>query len=263
MKQSIWTTVARLHEAKMSAADWRRLLAVDFGRVQPYLAECVGEIAGTIPCPRSGQRLHVAERGRKYAAYPEEGFEGDSNPLTNLKLADVILWRLDRGTLEAGLCGVLDLSPVASSEYTSDSARLIGTMGSGEARKRVFLGYASDEATAFGFCVGVAQTNRRRCCLALPEFFPRCDEYLRRCDHDMIVLEEVAAFAENGLMAKHRETVREVEDLVAVTVVGDYKALRLRDGTIIDLSRRTKCRALDVEAALTERKLMRCGANDR
>ena len=211
MKMSIWTTVARLHEAKMSVADWRRLLAADFKRVQPYLVECAGEIAGTIPCPHSGQRLQVAECGRKYAAFPEEGFEGDSYPLTDLKLADVILWRLDRGSLEAGLCGVLDLSPVASHEYTSDSARLIGTVGAGEARKLFFLGYAVDESAALILCVGVAQANRQRCCLVLPVFFPRCDEYLRRCEHDMIVLEDVAAFADNGLVAREKPEGRRLK----------------------------------------------------
>lgn len=244
MRRSIWTTVARLHEAKMPLADWQRLLASDFGRVRTFLTECPGEIAGTIPCPRSGQRLHVAERRGMYLAFPEEGFEGDSAQLANLKLADVILWRLDRPGLEQGLCGVLDLAPTGGGDYGGDGARLLGTLGCGESRKCVFLGFAADEAAALGFCMGVAQANRRQCCVVLPAFFPRCDEFLRRYEHDMIVLDEVAAFGDGGLVGKRRETVREVEDLVSVEVVGDYKVLKLRDGTVIDLSHRTKCRAL-------------------
>jgi hypothetical protein len=242
MSRSTWATLALLHQAKLPLADWRRHLSIEFDVVRPFLLECAGEVAGTIPCPRSGQRLHVAERGRKYVAFPEEGFEGDSSPLTNLNRADVILWRLDRDGLERGLCGVLDLAPMADT-YGNDGVRLIGTMGAGEGRKRVYLGYAGDEGAAMALCVDVAQTNRQRCCVVLPTFFPRCDEYLRRCEHDVIVLEEVATFAREGLVARRRETAREAEDLLAVEVVGDYKALTLRDGTVVDLSRRTKCRA--------------------
>ena len=243
MTRPTWTTVALLHDAKLPLADWRRHFADTFGHLQPYLAKCPGEIAGTLPCPQSGQRLHVAERGRKYIAFPEDGFEGDSRQLTNLKLADVILWRLDRDLLERGLCDALDLAPASAREYAIDGARMIGSIGAGEARKRVYMGYAAEEADAMSLCVGVAQANRQRCCLVLPSFFPRCDEYLRRCDHDLLVLDESVTFAETGLVAKRRETPREAQDLLAVDVVGDYKALKLRDGTVIDLAQRAKCRA--------------------
>ncbi len=243
MSRSVWTTLALLHDGKLPIADWRRHLDGEFGRVRPFLAECAGEIAGSIPCPRSGQRLHVAERGRRYVAFPEEGFEGDSVQVTNLKRSDVVLWRLNRDQLEQGLCGALDLAPVTGGEYGGDGTRLIGTIGGGETRKRVYLAYAGAEDVAMRLCVVVAQANRQRCCLVLPAFFPRCDDYLRRCEHDMIVLEEAAVFTDGGLVAKHRETLPDVNGLVDVNVVGEYKALELRDGTVVDLSRRTKCRA--------------------
>lgn len=243
MSRSTWKTLAILNDAKLPLADWRRHFPEEFECLQPFLVECPGEVAGTIPCPRSGQRLHVAERARKYVAFPEEGFEGDSDSLLNLKLADVILWRLNRDDLERGLCGVLDLAPANGAAYGDDGARLLGTQGTGEARKRVYLGYAGDESTAMRLCLDLAQANRQRCCVVLPVFFPRCDEYLRRCEHDVIVLEEVAAFGKEGLVARRRETAIEAEGLVTVAVIGDYKALKLRDGTTVDLSRRTKCRA--------------------
>ncbi len=243
MSRSIWTTLALLQEAKLPMADWRRHLSADFDHVQPFLTECTGEIAGTLPCPRSGQRLHVAERGRKYVAYPEEGFEGDSSQLTDLKLADVILWRLDHEALDRDLCRALDLTPATYLAANSDGLRLLGTMGVGEGRKQFYLGYAADEAAAMALCVSFTQRNRQRCCMVLPAFFTPCDTFLKRCEHDMIVLDEAAAFARSGLVAKRRETPRESEDLVTVDVIGDYKALKLRDGTLIDLSRKTKCRA--------------------
>jgi hypothetical protein len=243
MSGSVWTTVARLHDAKMPMADWQRHFGEQHRLVRPFLNECIGEVAGTIPCPRSGQRLHIAERGRKYVAYPEDGFEGDSSQLMNLKLADVMLWRMDRTALERALCGALDMTPTGSDDYPGAGPRLIGTVGVGEARKRVFLGYVADEGAALSFCTGVAEASRQRCCLILPAFFRRCDEYLRRCDHDMIVLDEVAMLTAGGVVAKRRETGGEAEDLLSVDVIGDYKALKLRDGTLVDLSRRTKCRA--------------------
>ena len=235
--------LAFLHESRLAIADWRRHLAADFSFVHPFLFECTGEIASTVPCPHSGQRLNVAERGGRYAAYPDEGDEADSDPLTNLSLADVTPWRLNRGAFEQELCGALDLTPVTSSTTSQEAARLIGTTGTGENRKRVYLGYAGTEQDGMALCVSVVQNNRQRCCVVLPAFFPLCDEYLRRCDHDMVVLDEAVAFGENGLGAKRRETPRDIEDLVTVDVVGDYKALKLRDGTVIDLAQRTKCRA--------------------
>ena len=241
---SVWKMLAYLHEAKLPSADWRRHLVADFEHVRPFLAECSGEVASTLPCPRSGQRLMVSRRGQRFDAYPEASHEADCSPLKGLCLADVVLWRLNRTAFENAVCHALDLTPVTPTDALGDGVGLIGCVGSGEARKRVYLGYAPDERAGMAFCIDVVQQNRQRCCAVLPIFFPRCEEYLRRCEHDMIVLEEVAAFADTGLVAKRRETVREFDDLVAVAVVGDYKALRLRDGTIIDLSRRTKCRAL-------------------
>jgi hypothetical protein len=243
MNRSTLSTVALLHAAKMPITDWRRHLGAAFGGVRPYLVECTGELTGTIPCPRSGQRLHVAQRGRKYVAFPEDGFEGDSGQVTDLKPADVALWALDRDGFERGLCGVLDIAPASAADAGGDGTRLIGTIGTGETRKRVYLCYAGDERTAMNLCVGVAQANRQRCCVVLPSFFPLCDEYLRRCEHDMIVLDEWAVLTETGLAAKRRETTTEAAALLAVDVIGDYKSLKLRDGTVVDLSRRTKCRA--------------------
>jgi len=213
MNGSVWSILALVHEAKMPIADWRRILAGEFSHVQQYLAECKGEITGTIPCPISGQRLHVAERHGKYLAFPEEGFEGDSGQLTDLMLSDVVMWRLDRERLERGLCGILNVTAANAGEYDSGGARLIGSMGVGEARKRVYLGYAGNEGAAMSLCADVAQANQKRCCVVLPAFFARCDEYLRRCEHDMIVLDEAAAFADNGVVARRPETKRDAEDL--------------------------------------------------
>ena len=241
---SVWKMLAYLHEAKLPNADWRRHLVADFEHVRPFLSECAGEVASTMPCPRSGQRLMVARRGKKFDAYPEAAHEADCSPLKGLSLAEVTLWRLNRTVFANALCQALDLTPIPATDDLRAAVGLIGCIGSGEARKRVYLGYAADERAGMAFCIDVVQQNRQRCCAVMPIFFPRCEEYLRRCEHDMIVLEEAVAFADTGLVAKRREMAREAEDLVAVVVVGDYKVLRLRDGTIIDLSRRTKCRAL-------------------
>lgn len=238
-----WKMLAYLHEAKLPSADWRRHLGSDFEHLRHFLMECAGEIADTVPCPRSGQRLMVSRRGQRFDAYPEARHEADSNPLTNLALGDVALWRLNRKAFERDLCRALDLTPMNAQVADQDGVRLIGSMGGGETRKLVFLGYVADELAGMTFCAGVAQKNRQRCCVVLPLFFPQCDDFLRRCEHDMIVLDEAVAFVKGGLVSKRRETLPENENLVSVAVVDDYKALRLRDGTIIDLSRRTKCRA--------------------
>ena len=88
-KPGIWKMLAWLHEAKLPMADWRRHFAPKFEHVRLYLNECVGEITGTLPCPRSCQRLNVTRRGNKFVAYPDKHYRLDANPLTNLSLADV------------------------------------------------------------------------------------------------------------------------------------------------------------------------------
>lgn len=241
---SFWTVLAQLHEARLPMADWRRHLAAEFAHLQPFLSECTGEIAVTIPCPRSGQRLNVSRRGGMFAAFPDEEHEGDAEALTDLSLADVSVLRFDENAFRSALCRALDLTPITVADASDGDAHLIGSIGHGESRKRVYLGDSVDEQRGMAFCVSVVQKSRQRCCVVLPIFLPQCDEYLRQCEHDLIVLSEAVAFGAGGLVAKRRETVREIEDLVVVTVVGDYKALCLHDGTMIDLSRRTKCRAL-------------------
>jgi hypothetical protein len=240
---SLWTTLATLHTARLPLADWRRHCTDEFAHVQRWLRCCPGEIATTVPCPKSGQRLQVAARGRRYVAFPTEGFEGDAAACDYLPAAEVAVWCLDRQTFEAALGRALDVLPPAGREAAAGKLILLGNQGLGVSRKPVYLGYAAHEQEALGICVALARANRTSCSLALPVFYPQCDEYLRRTGHDYIVLAEAVSLTPAGMVAQRKTPPPSTEALAHVEVIGDYRALLLRDGTRIDLSRRTKCRA--------------------
>ncbi len=240
---TLWTLLATLHAARLPLADWRRHCADDFTAVQRWLRCCTGEVAATVPCPKSGQRLQVAARGRRYVAFPVEGFEGDAAACDQLSAAEVAVWCLDREALENALGRALDVLPPAGLPPSAHPCVLLGTLGSGASRKPVYLGYAAHEQEALGICVALARENRAPCSLALPVYYPACDEYLKRSGHDYIVLAEAVMLDQAGLKARPCAPPPAAEVLVPVKVLGDYRALCLRDGTRIDLSRRTKCRA--------------------
>jgi len=204
MNRPIWITLALLHDSKMAMVDWRRLLEGHFDCVQRYLEKCPGEIAGTLPCPSSGQRLHVGKREGMYIAFPEEGFESDSDSLADLTEDDVALWRLERGRFESDLSRAMGLVPLERTAGLSKLLSLIGTAGQGKSRKRVYLGYAANERAGVDVCVAVARESQCPCCVALPVFYPACDEMLRRSDFEYIVLEEAVTIGVSGMVGKAR-----------------------------------------------------------
>ena len=243
MDLTMWAKLALMNNSHYVLGDWRRLFGDDFKHIQPFLMECVGVIGGSIPWPEDDCRLDVVKRGDHFLGYPEDGVAQSASEIKKLKLADVVMRRLDRDVFERALCSALDLTPATTPEHVSDGARLIGTSVAGAVRKRVYMIYGGLAEDAMKLCVEVLLANRQPCCLVLPSFFPSCDEFLRRSDYDMIVLDEDVAFSKKGLVAKRREKQRAGDELHKVDVVGDYMALKLPDGTVIDLSKSTKCRA--------------------
>ena len=240
---AFWTLLATLREARLPLADWRRHFKDDFVAVQPWLRLCPGEIAATVPCPQSGQRLQVGVRGRHYVAFPAEGFEGDAVIYDQLSATEVAIWRLDREALEAALGHALDVLPPAGREAASGHPVLLGVLGSGAGRKPVYLGYAAHEQEGLSLCVAVAREHRAPCSLILPAYYAACADYLRKNELDYIVLAEAVTLDPTGIKARQSAPPPAAETLVPVEVLGDYRALRLHDGTRIDLARRTKCRA--------------------
>jgi hypothetical protein len=240
---ALWTLLATLRDARLPLADWRRHFKDDFVAVQSWLRPCPGEIAVTVPCPKSGQRLQVASRARRYVAFPIEGFEGDAASCDQLSAAEVAVWCLDREALEAALGRALDVLPPPGREASSGNLVLLGLLGSGASRKPVYFGYAAHEQEGLSLCVAVARTERASCSMVLPSYYPVCAEYLRKNELDYIVLAEAVTLDATGIKARQSGPPLATEALVPVEVLGDYRALRLHDGTRIDLARRTKCRA--------------------
>lgn len=202
MNRPIWITLALLYDTKMALSDWRRLLDGQFDRVQRYLAKCTGVIAGTIPCPDSGLRLDVVKREGIYMAYPQEYCESATEPLTALTEDDVIAWRLDRVRFERDLSQALGLVPLERTAGLSKLLSLIGTAGQGTSRKRVYLGYAANERDGVDVCMAVAHESRAPCFVALPAFYPACDDLLRRSNFEYIVLEDMVTLGISGMVGK-------------------------------------------------------------
>jgi len=191
-----------LHDVKNPLADWRRLLEGYFECVQRYLEKCPGEIASTIPCPGSNLRLEVGKREGMYVAYPAEGFEGDAESLADLTEADVALWRFECGRFELDLCRALGLTPLERTDCRSKLLSLIGTAGQHKSYKRVYLGYAANERDGVDVCLAAAHESQAPCCVALPAFYPACDDLLRRSNFEYIVLEDMVTLGVSGMVGK-------------------------------------------------------------
>ncbi|HBA83914.1 MAG TPA: hypothetical protein DCZ95_07470 [Verrucomicrobia bacterium] len=237
-----WICLSYFRFSKLPLADWRRHLLGVSKPLQAYLAKCLGEIAGTLPCPQSGQRLRVVRRGEQFIAIPEEGFETDAEELRKLTLKDVQLWTLDMPRLEREIAVALGLIPQVVE--SSDRFTLIGIAGVSESRKPVFLAYAANAEESITLCAEVVRHNPRKCAVILPVYDQPSEEFLRRHEAELIVLEESVSLTVDGIVASSRPApVRDTNAVLLVDVINDYKILRLPNGREIDLSKKHKCRA--------------------
>lgn len=202
MSHPLWILLAMLHGSKWALSDWRRLLENRFDAVRRFLVKCPGEIAGSIPSPDGALRLDVFPRGAGYEALPQEHCESAIEPMEGLTEADVILWRLDWQLFENTLSRALGLKPVECPTHAGARHSLLGTVGQGTARRRVYLGYAWNEPGGLELCLAVARDCADPCVMALPAFFPACDEYLRQSSRGYLVLEESVSLGASGMVCR-------------------------------------------------------------
>ncbi len=101
-------------------ADWCTAFSEHFETLRPLLVEVVGEITPTYPTHISAIRLHVVERGDRFAGIP---FDDDDLCVASqwLTIDDIQLWQLDPERV-AAYCAEINPVPVRARA----TARVIG-----------------------------------------------------------------------------------------------------------------------------------------